>query len=304
VGEPLTGTVGNGGVRVFPAGSCDTHIHIYDSRHPVAPSAVLRPPDALVSDYRRFQASLGLDRVVVVQPTTYGLDNRCQLDALDELGDAARAIVVVDAHTSADELCRLDESGACGARFHMLPGGAVGWDDLTIVASRIAELGWHVQLQLDGRELPHRLDLLRKLPTSLVIDHVGRFMPPVELDHDAFRALLALLDTGRTWVKLSAPYESTLEGAPTFPAVSRLATALVAAHPERMLWASNWPHPGQREPLTDRDLLALTLDWLPDPTVRHRVLVTNPAEFYGFPQTTPQTIDPTTDETTDERSSP
>jgi D-galactarolactone isomerase len=275
-------------------------MHIYDSRYPAAPSAVLRPADASLADYRRFQALLGLDRVVVVQPTTYGLDNRCQLEALAELGDDARAIVVVDADTSVEELRRLDELGACGARFHMLPGGAVGWDDLPIVASRIAELGWHVQLQLDGRELPRRLDMLLGLPTSLVVDHVGRFMPPVAPGHDAFRALLALLDTGRTWVKLSAPYESTLEGAPTFPSVSRLATALVAAHPERMLWASNWPHPGQPEPLTDRDLLALTLDWLPDPTVRHRVLVTNPAELYRFPPTT----DPTTDPTIDQRSSP
>ncbi len=282
---------------MFPAGSCDTHMHIYDSRYPAAPCAVIRPADALVADYRRFQASFGLDRVVVVQPTTYGLDNRCQLDALGELGGAelggaARAIVVVDADTGVDELRRLDESGACGARFHMLPGGAVGWDDLPIVASRIAELGWHVQLQLDGRELPQRLDMLLALPTPLVVDHVGRFMPPVTPGHDAFRALLALLDTGRTWVKLSAPYESTPEGAPTFPAVSRLATALVAIHPERMLWASNWPHPGQREPLSDRDLLALTLDWLPNPSVRHRVLVTNPAELYRFPPPTDQRSSP------------
>ena len=300
--SPLSSPVGDAGVRAFPAGSCDTHVHIYDARYPVARSAVLRPDDALVADYRRFQASFGLDRVVVVQPTTYGLDNRCQLEALAELaelsglGDAARAIVVVDADTSADELRRLDEQGARGARFHMLPGGAVGWDDLPIVASRIAELGWHVQLQLDGRELPHRLDELLALPTLLVVDHVGRFMPPVTPDHDAFGALLALIDTGRTWVKLSAPYESTLEDAPTFPSVSTLARALVAAYPERMLWASNWPHPGHVEPLTDRDLLALTLDWLPNPTVRHRVLVANPADLYGF--------DPLIDPLIDQRSSP
>jgi D-galactarolactone isomerase len=258
-------------------------MHIYDGRYPAAPSSVLRPPDALVADYRRLQASLGLDRVVVVQPTTYGLDNRCQLAAVAELGDAARAIVVVDASTTTDELRRLDGLGARGARFHMLVGGAVGWDDLPIVASRIADLGWHVQLQLDGRELPHRLATLLALPTSLVIDHVGRFMPPVTPDHDAFAALLALLDAGRTWVKLSAPYESTLDGAPTFPAVTMLANALIAAHPERMLWASNWPHPGQGDPLTEHDLRQLMLDWLPDPAVRHRVLVDNPADLYHFP---------------------
>jgi D-galactarolactone isomerase len=268
---------------VFPAGSCDTHVHVYDASYPVASSALLRPPDASVADYRRFQSSLGLERVVLVQPTTYGLDNRCQLDAVAELGDAARAVVVVDAATTVGELQRLDHLGARGARFHMLAGGAVGWDDLPTVASRIADLGWHVQLQLDGRELPHRLPTLMALPTPLVIDHVGRFMPPVAPEHPAFVALLTLLETGRTWVKLSAPYESTLDGAPTFPTVTKLATELVHAHPDRMLWASNWPHPGQREPINAYDLRRLTFDWLPDPTVRHRVLVANPAELYRFP---------------------
>jgi D-galactarolactone isomerase len=256
---------------------------VYDDRYPAAPSALLRPPPAPLADYRRLQTSLGLDRVVVVQPTTYGLDNRCQLDAVEELGDCARAIVVVDANTTADELRRLDGLGARGARFHMLPGGAVGWDDLEIVAARVADLGWHVQLQLDGRELPHRLTTLRSLPTPLVVDHVGRFMPPVAPGHEAFGALLALLDTGRTWVKLSAPYESTLEGAPRFPTVTTLVEALVAASPERLLWASNWPHPGQHDPPTEHDLRRLLLDWLPDPTLRHRVLVDNPAELYRFP---------------------
>jgi D-galactarolactone isomerase len=281
---------------------------VYDARFPVAPTAVLRPADASVADYRRFQSALGLDRVVVVQPTTYGLDNRCQLEAVAEFGDSARAVVVVDARTPPDELARLDAVGARGARFHMLPGGSVGWDDLPVVAARIADLGWHVQMQLDGRELPQHLAALLALPTPLVVDHVGRFMPPVTTDHPAFVALRTLLDTGRTWVKLSAPYESapasstpdtttpdvaapdptapdtaTPDGRRTFPAVTALATALVASHPERMLWASNWPHPGQAEPLTSDELRALMLDWLPDPGVRHRVLVANPTELYRFP---------------------
>ncbi len=273
--EPIDGA--------FPPGSCDTHMHVYDARYPTAPTALLQPPDALLADYRTLQVSLGLERVVMVQPTTYGLDNRCQLDAVAEHGDAARAVVVVDADTTPGELQRLDRLGACGARFHMLPGGAVGWDDLPTVASRIADLGWHLQLQLDGRELPHRLATLRAVPTPLVVDHVGRFMPPVTPDHDAFVALMALLDAGRTWVKLSAPYESTSDGAPTFPTVTTLAKALVAAYPERMLWASNWPHPGQPDPLTDADLRALMLDWLPDATLRERVLVTNPGALYRFP---------------------
>ena len=264
------------------AGACDTHVHVYDHRYPTSSTTVLRPPDATLTEYAAVQRALGLDRVVLVQPTTYGLDNRLQLHAVGTLGVSARAVVVVDDQMSDDELGRLTGAGARGARFHMLPGGAVPWAMMQDVAERIAAHGWHIQLQLDGRELPDRLDDLLKLPTPLVIDHVGRFMPPVTPDHDAFRALLTLVDTGRCWVKLSAPYESTHDGAPDYPSVAELARRLVERAPERMLWATNWPHPGQGHPLDAIQLRSLLVDWLPDPVTRRRVLVDNPTEVYGF----------------------
>lgn len=270
----------------FPAGACDTHMHVYDARYPAAPTALLRPADALAADYRPVQHALGIDRVVVVQPTTYGFDNSCQLAAAAGFGDAARLVVVVDERTPHAELERLDRLGARGARFHMLPGGAVPWTSLAPTAARIAELGWHVQLQLDGRTLPDQLDALLAIPTALVVDHVGRFMPPVGIDDPAFAALLTLLDTGRCWVKLSAPYESTHDGAPHYPTVAALAHALVARHPERMLWATNWPHPGQPDPLGVDALGDLVDGWLPTDELRQRVLVDNPAALYGFPPPT------------------
>jgi len=257
-------------------------MHVYDHRYPAAASARLRPPDATVADYRPVQAALGLQRVVVVQPTTYGLDNTCQLDAAASLGDEARIVVVVDDTTAQAELERLDRLGARGARFHMLPGGALPWSVMPATAARIAELGWHVQLQLDGRDLPARIDALLALPCPLVVDHVGRFMPPVPVDHPAFGALLALLDTGRCWVKLSAPYESTHDGAPHYPAVGALVRALVERFPERMLWATNWPHPGQAEPLGVDELRDLAGEWLPTADLRRQILVDNPATLYGF----------------------
>jgi len=186
-------------------GACDTHMHIYDSRYPVASTSVLRPPDASVADYRRVQEGLGLQRVVVVQPSTYGLDNSCTLDAVAELGDEARAVVVVDDHVSDAELERLTLLGARGARFHMLPGGAVPWDIMHAVAERIVPHGWHIQLQMNGRDLVDRIDGLLALPTPLVVDHAGRYMPLVAPDDARFGALLRLLDTGQFWVKLSAP---------------------------------------------------------------------------------------------------
>jgi len=266
----------------FPTGACDTHMHVYDHRRPVAPAAILRPPDASVADYRLVQAELGLDRVVVVQPTTYGLDNRCTLDAVSAFGAAGRAVVVVDDGVPESELDRLTGLGARGARFHQLPGGAVAWEILPTVAARIARFGWHVQVQMNGRDLVDRHDLLASLPVPVVIDHVGRYMPPVDPDDERFGVLLRLLDTGRVWVKLSAPYESAPDDTHRYEAVGRLVSALVGRAPDRMLWATNWPHPGQADPPSVAELGRSAFDWMPDAVLRRRILVDNPAELYGF----------------------
>jgi D-galactarolactone isomerase len=257
-------------------------MHIYDSRYIAASSAILRPSDATVADYRQVQQRLGLQRVVVVQPSTYGLDNACTLDAVAELGDDARAVVVVDDRVNNAELDLLTLLGARGARFHMLPGGAVPWEIMHTVAERIAAHGWHIQLQMNGRDLTDRFDALVSLPTPLVVDHVGRYMPPVAPGDERFAVLLRLLDTGRCWVKLSAPYESAPDLAHEYADVSRLVQALIDHAPERMLWATNWPHPGQSAPPSLADLSRLAEEWMPDADVRQRILVDNPAELYGF----------------------
>ena len=268
--------------RSFAVGVCDTHMHIYDSRYPVAPASLLRPPDATVDQYHHVQMDLGLQRVVVVQPSTYGFDNSCTLDAVTRFGDDARAIVVVDDQVTDFDVEQLTRRRARGARFHMLPGGAVPWEMMHTVAERIAPHGWHIQLQMNGRHLIDRFDALLGLPTSIVIDHVGRYMPPVSDDDERFQVLLRLLDTGRCWVKLSAPYESAPDSSHEYAAVTRLVHALVDHAPERMLWATNWPHPGQTDPPSLDDLSRLALAWMPDAAIRHRILVDNPAELYQF----------------------
>lgn len=265
-----------------PPGSCDTHMHFYNDFYPTAPTAFMTPPNALVEDYRTVQKRLQLERVVVVQPTTYGTDNRCQLEAMKALGPKARGVMVVDPETSDDELQELTDAGVCGVRFHMLPGGALAWDVLEEMAARVNTFGWHVQLQMNGREFPEREALLKTLPCDLVVDHVGRFMGPVSTVDSAFKSLLGFLDRGRCWVKLSAPYESSESGPPGWDDVRLEAKALVRFAPERMLWASNWPHPGQTDPPDEADLLDLLLDWVDDASTRTRILRDNPAELYNF----------------------
>lgn len=265
-----------------PPGSVDTHMHMYGpvDKYPLAPTRVNDPPMAMVPDYRRMLDWIGVERAVVVQPSHYAKDNRCTMDAVAALGiDKARAVVVVDDTATEKELAALTKAGARGIRFHMMPGGVLPWELLPVMAPRVHAQGWNVQLQCNGRLLPEKEAQLKSLPGTLVIDHVGRFMDPVPVDHEAFKALLRLIDGGKTWVKLSAPYESSKAGGPGFADVTPLAKALVKHAPERMLWASNWPHPG-KEGYSDNDMLDLLLDWAPDDQTRRMILVENPAKVY------------------------
>jgi D-galactarolactone isomerase len=258
-------------------------MHVYDPKFPKAPTAKIDAPAAPVSAYRKMCERLGIERTVVVQPSTYGKDNRCTLEAVAEIGTNARCVVVVDESVTDAELDRLTRLGARGIRFFMLAGGPLPWDILETMSARVAPFGWHVQLQLDGRELPEREAVLKRLTSTLVIDHVGKFLEPVPLDHAGFRTLRNLVDDGRTWVKLSAPYEVSKVGPPNYDDVGKLARDLAKAAPERMLWATNWPHPTPGAPVPDDAwMLDMLLDWIPDTAARHKALVENPAQVYGF----------------------
>ncbi|PZP41768.1 MAG: amidohydrolase [Azospirillum brasilense] len=266
-------------MEALPPGACDCHVHVFDRRWLLAGPM----PDAPARRYHALQRALGLERVVLVQANGYGTDNRAMLDGLRELGPGrARGIAVTAPDVTERELKELAEAGVCGLRFHMLPGGHMRWEDLAPLAARIAPMGWHIQLQLDGRTLPEHAHRLQNLPCPLVIDHVGKFLEPVELSDPGFRLLCRLVEGGRCWVKLSAPYEVSRSGSPDYADVGKLAEALVRLAPERMLWASNWPHPWVTEVPDEQALLALLWKWAPEPAQRHMILVDNPAQIYAF----------------------
>jgi D-galactarolactone isomerase len=257
-------------------------MHVYEDHYPLAPTATFKPPHAPASAYRVVQRELGLERAVVVQPTGYAFDNRCTLAALASLGPDTRAIVVVPAETPADELQALDKAGVRGVRYMMLPGGVLPWSGLEQSATVLAPLGWHIDLQLDGRDLPQHEAVLRRLPCRLVIDHVGRFMGPVERDSEALRALCRLLDSGNCWIKISAPYESSRSGPPGYDDIAWIARMVARRYPERCLWASNWPHPNQNPAPSNAAMLDWGLGFCADSAARKKALVDNPAELYGF----------------------
>ena len=266
-----------------PKGATDTHMHFYGKEGTQAPGTFL-PGYFPVEDYQVMQKRTGLERVIVVQPNAYADDNRVTVDAIKKIGRGAKGVAVVKPGVADKELERLTKAGICAIRIMTLHGGALGFDVMDGLMARVHPFGWHANIQLDGRELPKYEAQIKRLPGKFVIDHTGKFLEPVAPEHDAFRSLIRLVDTGRCWVKLSAPYETSKTGAPKYDDVGRLAKALVKHAPERMLWASNWPHPSARKPAPpdDADLLDLLLDWAPSDAVRKKILADNPAELYGF----------------------
>jgi D-galactarolactone isomerase len=266
-----------------PPGATDTHMHFYDAAVQAAADAH-NPGSATVAQYRTLQQRLGLERVIVVQPNAYRDDNRVTLKAVAEMGPGARAVCVVGEDASDAELERLTRAGAVAQRFFQLEGGAVRFERMAPIMARVHPFGWHANLQLDGAELPRWEAAFRNLPGRFVIDHIARFPGALAADHAAVKSLLRLLDTGRCWMKLSAPYILSRADAPRYRDLVPLARLLVQHAPERMLWASNWPHPSEpRDAMPDdAGLLGLLADWAPDEATRQRILVNNPAELYGF----------------------
>ena len=268
-------------IRV-PKGACDTHMHFYDDAVPAAPGTFL-PGTFTVGDYRGLQKRLGIERVIVVQPNAYADDNSVTLNAIRALGKAAKGVAVVKPDVNERELERLTKAGMCAVRIMTLHGGTLGFDVMDGLMARVHPFGWHANIQLDGRELPKYEAQIKRLPGKFVIDHNGKYMEPVAPEHESFLVLKKLLDTGRCWVKLSAPYETSKSGAPKYEDVGRLAKALVKHAPERMLWASNWPHPSVHPKVPDDvALIELLLDWAPEESTRRKILKDNPAALYGL----------------------
>jgi len=268
-----------------PPNACDCHHHIYDARYPVDPKAVLRPGDAVVEDYRAFQKRIGTSRNVVVTPSTYGVDNRVTLDAVAAFGPQARAVVVVNDTVSEAELKHMHGQGARGIRFNFAPAGATTPEMIEPLSKRVNELGWHIQINAPAAKIIEIMPILDRVPSPIVFDHLAHIPEPEGVNHPLFAQVRGLIDKGKTWVKLSGAYADTKVGPPTYTDSTAVAQAYAKAAPERCVWGSDWPHPGEREKKPDDALLFdLILVWAPDGKVRRLILVDNPAVLYDYPK--------------------
>jgi len=268
-----------------PDGATDFHHHIYDPRFAYNPKAVLKPPFATVTDYKALQKKLGTSRNVMVQPSTYGTDNRCLMDVLAQLGENCRAVCVVNSKVTDAELKTLHDAGARGVRVQFGLGNPVGADEVMPLAKRIAAMGWHIQCNMPPEELVQMEQLLLSLPVPVIIDHLGR---AVDAKGPQYVTVRKLLDSGHGWVKLSGAYLYGGGTPPDYAGASAAAKGYIKAAPERCVWGSDWPHPDATKVLNpvampdDVTLLNLMAQWAPAPALRHRILVENPEKFYGF----------------------
>ena len=274
---------------VPPPGATDCHFHTYDKTYPVMKGATLLPDDALPEDYRALQSRIGTTRGVIIQPSTYGTDNRLQIASRQALGaENFRVIAVVPEDISDAELRRLNEQGVRGVRFNLGFPGALTLDSLKSLAPRLADLGWHCQINMRPKQIEDNADLLASLPGRLVFDHLAQIPQPAGLESAPYKIVRGLLDRGKTWVKLSGPYVSSKQGAPDYADAGVVATAYVKAAPERLVWGSDWPHPSEKDSKPDdARLFDLFAQCAGDADTFKRILVDNPAELYGFAKVTP-----------------
>ena len=268
----------------MPSGAWDTHVHIFGP--PERYSHVEKPhytlPDGTLAQYRRLMPQVGIEKFVLVQPSFYGTDNSCLLDALVNVGDLARGVVMLEPEISDAELDRFHQCGVRAVRLDLFkrarePRAAIR-SYITETAARVGALGWHLQFYAPGYVVRDLIHFFRTLQIDFVIDHMGYMLEEDGLRSEDFSALLDLLACGHCYLKLSGAYRIAKHRSYAF--VEPVAKAIVDRAPDRAVWGSDWPHISY----SDRDtgeLVSLLERWAPSESARQKILVENPNRLFG-----------------------
>jgi len=271
----------------IPAGACDCHHHIYDPvRFPYRATDTRNQPPATVDCYRLLQKKLGTTRNVIVEPSAYGTDNRCTLDALRVMGkENTRAVVVLDRSTTDEEIRQMHEWGVRGLRFNINSGGGPeALDEIEELAERVAPYHWSVAFWMSADLAVSMEDFLRHLPCDVVFDHRGHLPADEGTAHPAFAAICRLMEEGKAWVKLSGLYQDTKKA--DYADTIAVGKAYVAACPDRLVWGTDWPHPNiydkKLDMPNDSDMLDALMQQAGTEENFRKILVDNPAVLYDF----------------------
>ena len=268
---------------VLPKNSCDAHFHVFEPGFPAVAKPHYTFPDGSLRQYVDLCDFLGIDRMVLVQPSYYGTDNRLTIETLRKLGTRARGVVMVEENISDAELDTYHAAGVRGIRLDLFARAEWPRDRIHRYVHHMLERtrprGWHIQFYTPGYVVRDLIPFLSSLNDAFVIDHMGYMLEEDGLTDRDFQQLLDLLSKGSAWLKLSAPYR--IAKGRGYGAVAHLAKAIVQRRPDRAIWGSDWPHltDGSRD---TGELVNLLLDWAPDDATRHQILVENPAKLFGF----------------------
>ena len=269
----------------FPTGATDCHAHVFgpQEQFPYLPGAAYIPPDATPRNYADMLTAIGCQRAVLVQPSVYGPDNSCMVAALKSGVFNFRGIAVVEPNPSDKELQMLHDAGVRGIRINLASETeGLTFADGERLAPRLKEMGWHLQFFLDMEKMPEAETKLASLNINIVIDHFAKCQAANSVNGKAFQALLRLMKRDNVWAKIMGAYFLSKQK-PMYPDVTPLAQAMIAAAPDRILWGSDWPHPGARANMPDDGDLANQFGvWAPDEATKKKILVDNPARLYGF----------------------
>lgn len=271
---------------IAPPNACETHSHIYGPADEYQRFPGRNPSfGASIEEYEKMLNRLGIERCVIVQPSLYSTDNRCTLDAIQHFGlSRARGVAVTQKDVTAKELKYLHDAGMRGLRFYLIVDDYT-LNDVPEMAARVAPFGWHIQIQNRDNWLPSAIPILEKLPVDVVVDHIGRTPPENGVSDKGFQDLLRFMESGKCWVKISAPYLASIDGPPNYDDVGEKVRELVSVRPDRLVWGANWPHPHhsrQEDKPEEADCLDMLLDWIPDETTRNAILADNAAVLYDF----------------------
>jgi len=281
------------GAPVFkaPPGSCDAHFHVFGpaDRYEYGSDIRYKPPLAPLEDYLELARHLGIERHVFVQPSAYGRNNACMLDALRAMGEKARGIVDIDENAPDAEFERLNRLGVRGVRVNVNPikPPEPGFSNTMLARierldARCAELGWMLDFLHPGWLTQALLPAFRKLKVPYSVAHMGMFLAKDGPQQPGFRQLLDLLKhgNGRCWVKLTGVYRMSVTAG--FTDADPMARALIEAAPDRLIWGSDYPHLSFADKVGSVELFNLFGRWAPDDATRRRILVDNPAALFGF----------------------
>ena len=269
-----------------PPGAVDAHCHVFGpaAQFPFAPERKYTPCDASKDQLFALRDLLGFERNVIVQATCHGNDNRALLDALVHSNGRARGVASVAADVSHAELGRLHEAGVRGVRFNFLKRLAdfTPREVLMSIAERIAPLGWHVVVYFEAQDLPELWDFFTRLPTIVVVDHMGRPNVSQPVDGPQFERFVQLLrEHPNIWSKVSCPERLSLSGPPAYDDVAPFARRLVETFPDRVLWGTDWPHPNLKTHMPDDGTLVDMIPRIaPTAQLQRQLLVDNPMRLY------------------------